>query len=300
MMLKEMVIIDRIHAHTKLLLLTLITIVMTACSNESTVDQSSNDDMNIISLIPSNTEIIAALSSTDDLVGITTVDTYPEDLPEDLTRLDTFDLDEEAMMALEPTHIISHASNHDANKDIIDRVADSTGAEVLIVDDAQSIDAIYDTITQVGAFIDKPSEAENLNTELQQALTDLKAAYEDQQTDDSVLLLVSVIPDIYVAGDNTFIDDFLETLEVENAFDDVEGYPSVTAEELIAREPTKVISTSGQDNDTLAEEISSISGLNTTEIADERNQCIPNPDTISRPGPRFVEGLEEVAQCIYE
>ena len=64
MMLEEMVIIKKLPTHTKLFFLTLITIVMAACSNESAVDQSSNDDMNIISLIPSNTEIIAALGST--------------------------------------------------------------------------------------------------------------------------------------------------------------------------------------------------------------------------------------------
>ena len=283
----------------KVLLLSLLTVILSACSDESD-SQTTDSNMNIISLMPSNTEIVAELGSKDELVGITTVDTYPEDLSEDLTRLDSFDLDEEAMMALEPTHIISHASNHDINQDIIDRVALNTGAEVLVVDDAQSIDAIFETINSVGDFIDKSSEAESLNSELKEELSLIEEEYSGQQSDDSVLLLVSTTPDIYVAADNTFIDDFLETLEIENAFDDVEGYPAITSEEIIAREPTKVISTSGQDAETLANEISSISGLSNSEIADENNQCVPNPDTISRPGPRFIDGLEEIAQCIYE
>lgn len=283
----------------KVLLLSLLTVILSACSDESD-SQTTDSNMNIISLMPSNTEIVAELGSKDELVGITTVDTYPEDLSEDLTRLDSFDLDEEAMMALEPTHIISHASNHDMNQDIIDRVALNTGAEVLVVDDAQSIDAIFETINSVGDFIDKSSEAESLNSELKEELSLIEEEYSGQQSDDSVLLLVSTTPDIYVAADNTFIDDFLETLEIENAFDDVEGYPAITSEEIIAREPTKVISTSGQDAETLANEISSISGLSNSEIADENNQCVPNPDTISRPGPRFIDGLEEIAQCIYE
>lgn len=283
----------------KMLLLSLLTVILSACSDESD-SQTTDSNMNIISLMPSNTEIVAEIGSKDELVGITTVDTYPEDLSEDLTRLDSFDLDEEAMMALEPTHIISHASNHDMNQDIIDRVALNTGAEVLVVDDAQSIDAIFETINSVGDFIDKISEAESLNSELKEELSLIEEEYSGQQSDDSVLLLVSTTPDIYVAADNTFIDDFLETLEIENAFDDVEGYPAITSEEIIAREPTKVISTSGQDAETLANEISSISGLSNSEIADENNQCVPNPDTISRPGPRFIDGLEEIAQCIYE
>lgn len=294
-----MMTIKHSFVNPKVLLLSLLTVILSACSDESD-SQTTDSNMNIISLMPSNTEIVAELGSKDELVGITTVDTYPEDLSEDLTRLDSFDLDEEAMMALEPTHIISHASNHDINQDIIDRVALNTGAEVLVVDDAQSIDAIFETINSVGDFIDKSSEAESLNSELKEELSLIEEEYSGQQSDDSVLLLVSTTPDIYVAADNTFIDDFLETLEIENAFDDVEGYPAITSEEIIAREPTKVISTSGQDAETLANEISSISGLSNSEIADENNQCVPNPDTISRPGPRFIDGLEEIAQCIYE
>ncbi|MGO1922249.1 MAG: helical backbone metal receptor [Jeotgalicoccus sp.] len=261
---------------------------------------TNSEDIRIISLMPSNTEIIAELGMTENLAGITTADNFPEDLNENITRLDTFALDEESMMALHPTHIVSHEANHDANKNIIDRVAANTGAETLIVNDAEKINEIYGTITDVGTFIGKEIEAEELNASLQQDVESIKNEYANKDEQDKGLILISTAPDIYIAGNNTFIDDFLKTLNIGNVFEDVNGYPAITSEDLIAREPGTVISTLGISNEELTNELNNISGLEGAPITREENQCTPNPDTVSRPGPRFTEGLAAIAECVYE
>ena len=277
-------------------------LLLAACSSDSEeqVQTSNNEEMRIISLIPSNTEIIAGLGEVESLSGITTVDDYPEDLSEELTRLDTFALHEEAMMAADPTHIVSHESNHDANKDIIDRVASNTGADVLVVDDAQKIDEIYGTITDIGAFIGTEEEADQLNAELRKETKAIQDQYSSQSLDDKVLILISTTPDIYTAGRDTFIDDFLNTLNIGNVFEDVEGYPAVTSEDVIARGPETVISTLGIDNEELTNALNNISGLEGAPVTSEENQCTPDPNLISRPGPRFTEGLTAIAECVYE
>ena len=277
-------------------------LLITACSieNDEQVQMSDGEEMRIISLMPSNTEIITELGETDSLVGITTVDDYPENLSEDLTRLDTFALDEEAMTALNPTHIISHASGHDANEDIITRTAESTGAEVLVVDDAQEIDEIYGTITDIGSFIEREETAEELNASLQQEVEEIHNQYGGEKAEDKVLILISTAPDIYTAGEDTFIDDFLDTLNIDNAFEDVTGYPAVTSEDVIAREPEIVLSTLGISNEELTHALDEISGLEGAAITEKENQCTPDPNLISRPGPRFTEGLTAIAECVYE
>ena len=286
----------------KLCILLVSIFLLTACGNENgeQVQMPDGEEMRIISLMPSNTEIVAELGEKDSLVGITTVDDYPEDLGEDLTRLDTFALDEEAMTALNPTHIISHASGHDANEDIITRTAESTGAEVLVVDDAQGIDEIYGTITDVGSFIEREETAEELNASLQQEVEEIHNQYGGEKAEDKVLILISTAPDIYTAGEDTFIDDFLDTLNIDNAFEDVTGYPAVTSEDVIAREPEIVLSTLGISNEELTHALDEISGLAGAEITEKENQCTPDPNLISRPGPRFIEGLTAIAECVYE
>lgn len=286
----------------KLCILLTSIFLLTACGNENgeQVQMPDGEEMRIISLMPSNTEIVAELGEKDSLVGITTVDDYPEDLGEDLTRLDTFALDEEAMTALNPTHIISHASGHDANEDIITRTAESTGAEVLVVDDAQGIDEIYGTITDVGSFIEREETAEELNASLQQEVEEIHNQYGGEKAEDKVLILISTAPDIYTAGEDTFIDDFLDTLNIDNAFEDVTGYPAVTSEDVIAREPEIVLSTLGISNEELTHALDEISGLEGAAITEKENQCTPDPNLISRPGPRFTEGLTAIAECVYE
>lgn len=275
-------------------------LLFAACDNETQITNTNNEDIRIISLMPSNTEIIAELGMEDSLTGITTADNFPEDLNENLTRLDTFALDEESMMALNPTHIVSHQANHDANKNIIDRVASNTGAATLIVDDAGNIDEIYSTITDIGVFIGKEEQATVLNASLQQDVENIQREYGNRERQDKALILVSTTPDIYIAGNGTFIDDFLKTLNIGNVFEDVNGYPAITSEDLIAREPETVISTFGVSNEELTNELNNISGLEGAPITREENQCTPNPDTVSRPGPRFTEGLAAIAECVYE
>lgn len=275
-------------------------LLFAACDNETQITNTNNEDIRIISLMPSNTEIIAELGMEDSLTGITTADNFPEDLNENLTRLDTFALDEESMMALNPTHIVSHQANHDANKNIIDRVASNTGAATLIVDDAGNIDEIYSTITDIGVFIGKEEQATVLNASLQQDVENIQREYVNRERQDKALILVSTTPDIYIAGNGTFIDDFLKTLNIGNVFEDVNGYPAITSEDLIAREPETVISTLGVSNEELTNELNNISGLEGAPITREENQCTPNPDTVSRPGPRFTEGLAAIAECVYE
>ena len=285
--------------------LSLFSVLLLAACNNASDDQiqmtnTNSEDIRIISLMPSNTEIIAELGMEESLAGITTADNFPEDLNENITRLDTFALDEESMMALNPTHIVSHEANHDANKNIIDRVASNTGAETLIVDDAAKINEIYGTITDIGAFIGKEEQAEELNASLQQDVENIQYEYADRDEQDKALVLVSTTPDIYIAGNNTFIDDFLETLNIGNVFEDVNGYPAITSEDLIAREPGTVISTLGISGEELTNALNNISGLEGAPITREENQCTPNPDTVSRPGPRFTEGLAAIAECVYE
>ena len=285
--------------------LSLFSVLLLAACNNASDDQiqmtnTNSEDIRIISLMPSNTEIIAELGMEENLKGITTADNFPEDLNKNITRLDTFALDEESMMALNPTHIVSHEANHDANKNIIDRVASNTGAETLIVDDAAKINEIYGTITDIGAFIGKEEQAEELNASLQQDVENIQYEYADRNEQDKALVLVSTTPDIYIAGNNTFIDDFLKTLNIGNVFEDVNGYPAITSEDLIAREPGTVISTLGISGEELTNALNNISGLEGAPITREENQCTPNPDTVSRPGPRFTEGLAAIAECVYE
>src|SRR5699024_12778381 len=97
-------------------------------------------------------------------------------------------------------------------------------------------------------------------------------------------------PDIYTAGEDTFIDDFLDTLNIDNAFEDVTGYPAVTSEDVIAREPEIVLSTLGISNEELTHALDEISGLEGEAITEKEKLCTQDLHMISCTGPCCIEG----------
>src|SRR5699024_6411960 len=124
----------------KRLVLIMAVLILSACG------ENTQSDVRIVSLIPCNCEIMSELLGSNQVIGVTTVYTCPESINEsDSERIDTFNLEPETIIELNPTHIISHASINEMTKAEIDQVVDATDAELLIVDDALDIDGVYET-----------------------------------------------------------------------------------------------------------------------------------------------------------
>lgn len=273
-----------------------IVLMMAACGTPE-----GEGEPRIVSLMPSNTEIIAELGLSEQLVAVTTEDDYPESVAEDesLVELNTFELDEEQLIELDPSHIVAHASTRSMHGAMLDRVAETTGADVLVVDEAADIEGIYDSIRQIGAFFEVHKEAEEVISGIAEEMGDLRGRYSDEDTRDA-FIHISDQPEIYTAGEGTFIEDALSWVNVGNAFGDMEGYPGVSAEEVVERDPDVVVSMMGLEDRALQQSISSTPGFDGLDISDPENQCNIDPDLITRPGPRIAEGLEKVGQCVYD
>ncbi|MCY1028810.1 ABC transporter substrate-binding protein, partial [Mammaliicoccus sciuri] len=94
-------------------------IIVTGCQSGDNTDnkketkQETTDKKEykrIVSLIPSNTEILYALGLGDKVVGVSTVDDYPKDV-KDKKQFDAFKLDTEALLKAKPDLILAHESN---------------------------------------------------------------------------------------------------------------------------------------------------------------------------------------------
>ena len=275
----------------------LAAVMLTACGNDET-----GGDNRVVSLVPSNTEILAEMGMADDLAAVTTEADYPPEVvdDEDLVRLNALELDEEQLTALDPTHILSHASLGGVNEDIINRVAETTGAEILVVEDAQNIEGIYESIRQIGEFVGETQAAESVISRMAEEIGDLISQYAGREENIEAFIHISDQPEIYTSGEGTFIHHALEVIGVGNTFDDLEGFPSVSAEDVVERDPDLVISVMGLDDRALETSIRETPGFEGLKISQPANQCNINPDLLSRPGPRIVEGLAEAGQCVYE
>lgn len=252
------------------------------------VDES---ELAIVSLMPSNTEIVDVLGLTDSLIAITVNDNYPESLEDmELTTLDTFELDVETLIELEPTHILAHEMYFTALEDVLEDVIKATGAQVLNVRDAKTYEDIPLSIAEIGTFFGIEDEALDATETFEK---ELREVYEEISLEEPLdaIIMVSFDPDIYVVAADTFIHSLVSEMGINNIFDDIEGYQSVDYEDILERDPDILLSIAGLNEDDLS------TTLDDSPLEVE-TACVINADLLSRPTPRVIEGLMEIHDCI--
>lgn len=268
------------------------TLTLVACQNES------GSEMKIVSLMPSNTEIISEIGLIEALVMVTVSDDYPEAVKSDkISKIDTFNFDAEKLIAENPTHIVSHESINQGIESEIERVKKATGAKVLVVKDATSIEDVFSDIESIGNFLGKSREANNLVERLDNKYTELKSSIQPKENQRAIVFL-SPTPEVYTVGRDTFITNTLKVAGLDNVFDDLEGYPVISNESLIKHKPDVAINLTGMSASDFREMLEKTPGLENLEITQFENQCTPDVNTVSRPGPRILEGVKSLASCI--
>lgn len=252
----------------------------------------------IISLIPSNTEILYELGLGDKVVGVSTVDDYPKDV-KDKKQFDAFKLDTEALMKAKPDLILAHESNKSTQEKDLKKLTDA-GVKVVYIDDANSINEMYQTFKQVGKVTGKEKEANKLVDKVKNDIEKVKKDIPDDKQGKQVFMEISSQPDIYTSGKNTFYDDMLTSIKAKNVFHDEEGWIKTDKESILKRNPDVMITTSGQNEEEYKKLNNNRDGFDQVNAVKNDSVYALNADKISRPGPRLAEGLEELADKIYD
>ncbi|OAO32843.1 Vitamin B12 ABC transporter substrate-binding protein [Mammaliicoccus lentus] len=252
----------------------------------------------IISLIPSNTEILYELGLGDKVVGVSTVDDYPKDV-KDKKQFDAFKLDTEALMKAKPDLILAHESNKSTQEKDLKKLTDA-GVKVVYIDDANSINEMYQTFKQVGKVTGKEKEANKLVDKVKNDIEKVKKDIPEDKQGKQVFMEISSQPDIYTSGKNTFYDDMLTSIKVKNVFHDEEGWIKTDKESILKRNPDVMITTSGQSEEEYKKLNNNRDGFDQVNAVKNDSVYALNADKISRPGPRLAEGLEELADKIYD
>ncbi|WHI60343.1 ABC transporter substrate-binding protein [Mammaliicoccus lentus] len=252
----------------------------------------------IISLIPSNTEILYELGLGDKVVGVSIVDDYPKDV-KDKKQFDAFKLDTEALMKAKPDLILAHESNKSTQEKDLKKLTDA-GVKVVYIDDANSINEMYQTFKQVGKVTGKEKEANKLVDKVKNDIEKVKKDIPEDKQGKQVFMEISSQPDIYTSGKNTFYDDMLTSIKAKNVFHDEEGWIKTDKESILKRNPDVMITTSGQGEEEYKKLNNNRDGFDQVNAVKNDSVYALNADKISRPGPRLAEGLEELADKIYD
>lgn len=255
----------------------------------------------IVSLAPSNTEILFAVGAGDKVVGLTNYCDYPYNFTAwieagNMTSIGSFQNPSvEPIVSLDPDLVLASKQSLDATENLR-----SLGINVLVLD-AKNISNVFQDILLVGKATNHYSEAVAVESELRQKIDAISSQAMDATS----------TPKVYhetypqrSAGPDTFIDELITLAGGINIFHDAATrYPSVSSEAVIEKNPDIMVfpdSYMGREqfSETL-EDVKNRAGWDLINAVQNNQVYEINADIISRSGPRLAEALELLAQMIH-
>jgi iron complex transport system substrate-binding protein len=251
----------------------------------------------IVSLAPSNTEIVCALDACDQLVGVTDFDDYPAQVADVTHVVVGAVVDLEKVAAAQPQLILA-AGNELTPSSVIDQLT-QLGYPVLSLY-PHDLDGVYDDIALVAAAIDAKSAADELVTSLRAREAAVTSAVASAQAPRTFYEVGVFEGSIYTAGKDSFLASLISLAGGEP----ITGDPASTAiqlEDLIAADPELILlGDAAYDPSITPATVATRSGWSDmTAVTDGRIVVVLDDPVITRPGPRIVDGLEAMARAIH-
>ncbi|KGR74563.1 ABC transporter substrate-binding protein [Ureibacillus sinduriensis] len=248
----------------------------------------------IVSLQPSNTEILFELGVGGQIIGATEYDTYPEEALE-IERVSTsMVINTERVIEMQPDVVFAYTSG-DASP--IEQL-ESAGLKVFVIKTAATIDDVYGDIEQMAAVLNLEEKADEIVSGIEDQIAAVQEKTASLDKKEKVYFEISPSPDIWSVGSGTFQQELIEAAGVENIYADQQSWFEVSEEDIITRNPEAIITTVNYSEDPKGEILaregwSTISAIQNDEVYEL------NADILDRPGPRIGEAIELIASTIY-
>ena len=261
---------------------------------EITLDEPAT---RIVALTASDCEILYALGAGDLLVGRGEYCDYPEAVLSLPTVQSGAETNIEQIKALEP-QVVLMATMAQTTEQV--ESLENAGIRV-VVSDAQNLEGVYEALRMIGALVGKTEEADALTASMQDAFTAVAPASKD--TGKTVYFEVSPLQwGLWVAGKGTFMDELAGLCGLTNAFADVEGWAAISEEQVLARDPDYIVTTTMYfgEGPTPVEEIMSRPGWDSLKAITNGQVFNADSNEITRPGPRLMDAVKSLFDFVQE
>jgi ABC-type Fe3+-hydroxamate transport system substrate-binding protein len=179
----------------------------------------------IISLVPSQTELLFDLGLEEEVIGITKFCVHPQKWFREKTRIGgTKSVHLDKVADLQPDLVIA---NREEN--IKEQVEDLAKAVPVWVSDVNNLDEAYWMVQSIGTITGRQEAARTIATKIRNNFNQLQT----QNTKLKTAYLIWKDPYMTVGGD-TFIHHLLERAGFRNIFENKLRYPQITIEDLQA------------------------------------------------------------------
>ncbi len=266
----------------------LLLLALFACSREQA---TPTDEVRIVSLTPSATEIVAALGATPQLVGVDDFSPYPPEVKA-LPKVGSFlSPSLETIVRLRPSLVIVddiHGRTAGALHDAKIETVECCG---------HALPDIKQGLRVVGARIGKPRVAEQAITEIDRSLDDAAARRPARRP--RVLLIIDResggVGNLVAGGPGSWLDELLAVCGGENilAASGVK-YPKVSMEEVLRGKPDVIIDVS------YATETSGIAAWDAVDVPAVKTKRVRGltDQYLRAPSPRVKQALATLEKAL--
>ncbi|HNX16997.1 MAG TPA: cobalamin-binding protein [Methanoregula sp.] len=247
----------------------------------------------IVSLAPTNTEILFALGLGDRVVGVTDYCNYP---PEALTKpkIGGFStVSVENVVAQKPDLVVASQGN---GAELVDHLKELN--MTVIVTNPKNVDGILNDITFIGNAAGADENATARVASLAARINNTEKNASALVTHPKVAHIIWNEP-IYGSGSGTFQDELITMAGGRDAFADKNGYATIGIEDFIAADPDVLIVNSGSgmggSENSIAQYFKNETRFSNVAAIKNHQVYVIDSSTVDRAGPRIVDALEIIA-----
>jgi iron complex transport system substrate-binding protein len=294
-----------------LIIITILAMLLAGCAPAASATQAitltdglgrtvtlDNPAEHIVSLAPSATEILFAIGAGEQVVGRDSFSNYPESV-KDLEDVggSMGDYSMEKIASLNPDLVVATEINTPEQV----KALEDLGLTVYYIKNPVQLDGLYPILETVGQLTGHEKEAAELVKSLTARVT--KVTETIAKAKDKPLVFYELdgsdAAKPWTSGPNTFMDQMIQMAGGTNVGASMkDAWAQISLEELLVQDPDIILLGDAAYGMT-ADQVSTRAGWKTLSAV-KNNAIYPfNDDLTSRPGPRLVDGLEQLAKLIH-
>ncbi len=250
--------------------------------------------LRVISLAPSNTEIVYAVGAGDRLVGVTEYCNYPPEAEKVQTIGGFSNPNLELIVSLQPDLVLGARFNP------LEVLAALRRLDVpVFVLAPRTLEETFTAIRQVGSLTGRTDPASRLEALMKARIESLTSIVETIPAGSRPRVLWGKLgTPMYTAGPGSFIDDLIRLAGGQNVAADAQtAWFQVGLETIVSRDP-QIILVSSVHPETIARDVDRLRktpGWEDVDAIVNGQVHHVDMDILGRPGPRLIDGLEILA-----
>ena len=251
----------------------------------------------IMSIGPSNTEIIVALGFADNIIA---TDEYSDNVPGIKPGISLFSMmtpDGEQIISMAPDVIFVTGMSMAGGDDPFRIIADA-GICLIYMPSSTSIEGIKEDIRFIAAVLGAESKGEQIVADMEGEIDNIISVGRTITEKKKVYFEIAAAPYMYSFGQGTFLNELIEMIGAVNIFADQISWISVADEAILDADPDVILTSVNYIDDPVGEIKSRDGWDGMTAIKNDAVYYI-STDASNRPSQNVVIALLEMAKAIY-